>query len=811
MRRNPGEDEDLDLERLFDDGEPFDEVLDATSLVPISSMPLLDEVVIDTPSMGPPTEETGELSEIPPEVDDLRVGQLVQTPDGRKMKIQWINPTKGSVGLGKKRGGNYVFYSFAEVRTLDGAKINVARKEEQKKADAAEGQSEESTDVYDQSYMPEIPMNEDGKPIPYPYQIETINFVMKPKSLNRASTGSGGAFAVGSQVTVVGGPNKEMVGRVYWSGKSKRPPYHDRYGIKTDDGQAFFEDAPFVRAHAHEWNGAIIGDEMGLGKTLSAIVCMESPCVAVVPALLKQNWAREIAMWRPTLTVAVIEGRRPELVDTVSRAADVIVINYDVLDAHVEWLSARRNKTLVADEAHYLKTFRIKWDKTKRANHVEVGPGKTSRRTKAFYDLRMAMPKDGRPILLTGTPILNRTKELFPLLFFLDPVVWGAKNSQLAFWRRYCGGHKTRFGYDANGRTNTQELNQRLVEHYMVRHTKEQVLVDLPEKKRSTMEVSLTPDYQNKYIRAARDFLSWVKSNGGAEAVAKASRALVLTKLTALRRLSAIGKSASVVNYIVEFFVSTQRPLVVMGVHKDAFAKIEEGINAVNEAYRAQKEDEMSPIVPREIRYAKVVGGMNASTRQKAIDDFQDGHLDVILYSIPIATGTTLTRSQDMLFFERMWRPADQVQAEDRIHRIGQQNAVSIVYMDGSGTIDAKMGMMLQNKSSTFAGVIDGVELSTEMSAMLVFGEMIGSVAGWLDGIEELLGNVEDMDERVAEQDGLSDNPRAFERLDAPRVLFDGNMDWLDTYGAERHNDELIPNLVDDVTEEALDSWWDPQ
>jgi len=151
------------------------------------------------------------------------------------------------------------------------------------------------------------------------------------------------------------------------------------------------------------------------------------------------------------------------------------------------------------------------------------------------------------------------------------------------------------------------------------------------------------------------------------------------------------------------------------------------------------------------------------------------------------------------------------VQAEDRIHRIGQQNAVSIVYMDGSGTIDAKMGMMLQNKSSTFAGVIDGVELSTEMSAMLVFGEMIGSVAGWLDGIEELLGNVEDMDERVAEQDGLSDNPRAFERLDAPRVLFDGNMDWLDTYGAERHNDELIPNLVDDVTEEALDSWWDPQ
>ena len=805
LRHNP--DDELDLEALFESGVPE---IEGGDLLPLPSMPLLEQEIPETPPAGPPSQETGEVTEIAPEIDPIRRGDIVQIPGGKKMKVQWVDPRKKRLGVGLKRKSNYLFFSFEEVERVSGKKVVKERDQERKKAAKEEGRDPPPPkDVPPE--MPDLPINPDtGKTWLHPYQIDNVEFLVRHHQRDIAKRTAAG-FAKGSYVRITSGPDAGAHGRIFWIGKSKQTG-KPRYGFEGEDKQTHWVDDDQVEAFGVRWYGGLLADEMGLGKTLCAIVALKTPCVCVVPSLLKPNWKKEIGFWRPELSKTIISGTRPEMVEDMARQADVVIINYDVLHAHVDWLIARQNMTVIADEAHYLKTFQVRWNKESAENEIQMGAGKTTKRARAFHDIRFAMPEGGRPILLTGTPVLNRTKELFPLLYFIDTQTWGGKHAQYRFWQRYCGLEKTRFGINANGRSNTEELHERISGIFMMRHTKEEVLTSLPAKERKTKDVELSPRYKKIYRRAATDFIAWVMSNGGPEAVAAAMRAQTLVQLTKLRHLSAMGKVPATINYITEFFVSTQRPLVVMGVHKEAFSAIAEGLDKVNEAYRAAKSKGQLPPIPRPIRYGKVLGGQAQGPRQKAINDFQDhGTIDVLLYSIHIATGTTLTRSQDMVFFERLWRPADQVQAEDRIHRIGQQNVCKIVYLDGVGTIDAKLGMMLMNKATTAAGVIDGVDLSAEMASMLIFGEMMGMGGGFIDGLMEILDDASAIagegfdDEDLGSGDRFTPNPGHVDT----GPIFDEDGDWIDTYG-----EELEPNPGDDepdpITNEALDSWWDP-
>lgn len=279
----------------------------------------------------------------------------------------------------------------------------------------------------------------------------------------------------------------------------------------------------------------------------------------------------------------------------------------------------------------------------------------------------------------------------------------------------------------------------------------------------------------------------WVAEQGGPEAVARAQQAQALVKLTKLRALSALGKAPFMVQYITNWFQSTQRPLVVMGQHAQAFDAIEEGLEEVNASVRERKKGGKMGVVDRAIRYAKVVGGMSAAKRQAAIDNFQNGHLDVILYSIPIATGTTLTRASDVVFFERAWRPADNLQAEDRVHRIGQTNQVTVTYIDAEGTLDAAMGNLLKDKTSAAVSVIDGIELESDEAAMLVFGEMWGTVLG---ASGPLTLSIEELDEAVREGHRQAEEEmKGVKKNPAPRLL-DEDGEWIDSYDDESDDDE---------------------
>jgi SWI/SNF-related matrix-associated actin-dependent regulator of chromatin subfamily A-like protein 1 len=441
----------------------------------------------------------------------------------------------------------------------------------------------------------------------------------------------------------------------------------------------------------------LLGDDMGLGKTAQSIIALDAPCVVVCPATLRMNWAREIGRWRPELSTQVIVGKKP--IEAAAIIADVVIVNYDILPHHLRAIMSKKWTSIVIDEAQYIKTLKLKKDK-------ETGEQKYEGSGRAVATATLAS-KTRRRMLLSGTPMQNRPAELWPLLHVIDPKEWDS-----FFWygKKYCAGYKGPFGWDFSGSSNEEELHRRL-SRYMLRRMKTEVLKDLPEKSRESILVVLSEAEGREYHKAAQQFLEWVAANGGPEAVESAKKAETLTKMTALRRLSAEGKVEAATEWVQTHHESTGRPLVVMGHHATALEPLVDTLGKAG------------------LRVGTILGGDSASKRQKGIDGFQAGELDVVVCSILAAgVGITLTAAQEMLFLERAWRPSDNVQAEDRIYRIGQKNACQITYMDGSGTIDSAIASLLRDKVSTIAAVVDGKALSDEEAMAEVMGDLFREV-----------------------------------------------------------------------------------
>jgi SWI/SNF-related matrix-associated actin-dependent regulator 1 of chromatin subfamily A len=455
----------------------------------------------------------------------------------------------------------------------------------------------------------------------------------------------------------------------------------------------------------------LLADEPGLGKTLQACVASDAPVVVVCPAALRVEWAREFGKWRSDLSTLIVSGTKA-YAPAKYKSADVVIINYDILVPHSKALLKLSIKTLIADEAHYLKTLKQTWNKAKRSYDYSG-----SNRSKAFVDLAQA---SDRLFLLTATPLMNRPIELWPLLHFLDPTRWDKYSS---FGKRFCDGKlETRYvrggrevtSWNFQGASNGKELNAILTANYMLRRTKD--ILPLPPKSRQTKMIALDPKTAREYKRAAKDFENWVREQGGAKAVMKHKMAPALTKMTALRKLAARGKLEYATEWIVNHYESTGRPLVVMGFHRD----VTKGLQVALEATEVE-----SPSGMRPLRVGMIIGGIPEAKRTAYKDAFQAGELDVLVCSIPAAgAGLTLTAASETLFLERTWRPMDQVQAEDRIWRISQKNKCTITYLQAANTVDGIMAAMLVDKQATIAERIDGLDLSEDQAKEYVFGRM---------------------------------------------------------------------------------------
>ena len=411
---------------------------------------------------------------------------------------------------------------------------------------------------------------------------------------------------------------------------------------------------------------AIIADAPGLGKTIQALSFVKhmgyKRTLIVAPASVKFAWAVEIKKWT-NLKGVVIDSKT----DLAKIPADVElwIINYDILKKHHEQLSKIHFDCMVGDECQLIKST-------------------TALRTKAFRSISRNISS---VILLSGTPLLSRPSELFSLLNIIDMKTW---NNWYDFARKYCDAHQGRWGLDASGASNIEELHAR-IKRYFIRRDKTEVLKELPPKTFIDLPVQLDKENAKKYAEASEDLARYLRERAGKQpaAVAASMSAEKLTRLNVLRQLNAMGKVETAIELIESILESGEKVLV--------FSSFIEPLERIEKVFGDKA--------------VKLTGQTPIPERQVVVEKFQnDKGVRVFLGGIRSAgVGITLTAASNVVFLDYSWNPADHQQAQDRVHRPGQTaNSVNIYQLFAMNTIDEDLKDILDHKQGIFDAVIDG-------------------------------------------------------------------------------------------------------
>jgi SWI/SNF-related matrix-associated actin-dependent regulator of chromatin subfamily A-like protein 1 len=416
---------------------------------------------------------------------------------------------------------------------------------------------------------------------------------------------------------------------------------------------------PFQRAgvaYALQARRLFIADEQGLGKTVEALALLEEdgayPAVVICPASLKLNWQREAEHWLPhrSLTVVVGTGK------TIPKA-DITILNYEIVQKHRDRLSVLRPKALILDESHYVKNPQAK-------------------RTKAVRRLAEGLEEGALKVALTGTPVMNHPDELIAQLRILGRL--GEFGSGARFKRRFQGAGAE------------ERIHWHLRRTCFVRRLKKDVMPQLPEKRQVVVPVSL--ENEREYRLAERDVVAWLQEQplelSELEAkVASTLRAERLAQLNLLRRLAGRGKLGAALAWIDDFLES-EEPLVVFASHREL----------------------QETVVQRFPQALHLVGADSAQARDAAVQAFQapDGPQLLVCSTRVAGQGITLTRASNVAFLDLEWSPAMHDQAEDRLHRIGQRDAVTAWYLLAAETIDESMAEVLARKRGIVGAITDG-------------------------------------------------------------------------------------------------------
>ena len=460
---------------------------------------------------------------------------------------------------------------------------------------------------------------------------------------------------------------------------------------------------PYQRAgiaYAMKRDNTLFADEMGLGKTIQAIGVSnaapdEEQILIVCPASLKLNWAREWVKWDvKDLPVTVVthvtrklkkasaewgRGRVSFLNPSEPSALPdgVVIINYDILAKWSKLLNTCEWDMLIVDEAH-----KVKNPDAKRTKNL-LGERKWNKQERRWEMVQYPITAFRR-LFLTGTPIVNRPVELWPLVLAMDPEGLGRYKS--VYERRYCGAHYDGYGYDKSGATNLEELQIKLREKFMIRRLKADVLKELPPKRRQI--IVLEPDGDLEDLLA--------KETAAYEAVQQAQRDgrvvidgvnVPFEELAAVRKEVALAKVPFVIDH-VKAALENEDKVVIFGHHHEVLDRIaaEFGDAAV-----------------------MVDGRTSLTDRDAAVIRFQnDPACRVFVGSIMAAgVGLTLTASSTVIFAELDWVPGNVTQAEDRCHRIGQVDSVLVQHIVLSGSLDGHMVEIIISKQEVIDQALD--------------------------------------------------------------------------------------------------------
>lgn len=399
---------------------------------------------------------------------------------------------------------------------------------------------------------------------------------------------------------------------------------------------------------------ALLADVMGLGKTAQAIMALylhnHMRFLIVCPASLKLNWKRELDMWgRGDLPCQIINGTKA----VIDKGSPFTIINYDIISKKpiLDQLKKMRFEVGIFDESHYLK-------------------GRTSKRTKAVLGSRGIASLCHSCWFMTGTPVLNRPIELYPLLKACIPYILKEHNalSYDAFARKFCGAYWDGYTLQDKGASNIEELNTLLVDSgFMLRRTKAEVLPQLPEKRYQLIPMD-APTQKIKDL-VAREFAF------GRREASYQSLGIGGDEIALLRREIAEAKVQTALE-LIKNELQAKEKMVVFAYHRSVLERLSENLEQTG--------------------YGNVLnyGKTPPKRRQENVDTFQtkDNDCRVFLGQITAAgVGITLTAADQVLFVESSWVPGEIDQAVDRVHRIGQDKSVLIQFLVLTDSLEEHM------------------------------------------------------------------------------------------------------------------------
>jgi SNF2 family DNA or RNA helicase len=449
-----------------------------------------------------------------------------------------------------------------------------------------------------------------------------------------------------------------------------------------------------VAAAAQGHRTFLLADEPGLGKTAQALMAAQAadayPLLCVVPNVVKANWAREVSLWTPHRTVTVIHGDGED----VDGFADIVVVNYEVLDRHVGWLGDHGFRGMVVDEAHFIKN-------------------KTSQRSQHVLELSERIrTRVARPLLmaLTGTPLINDIEDFRAIWQFLGWIDDQKPRAELMNKLEDTGLMPGEPGFYPNARRSVIEMG-------IVRRRKIDVAADIPARRVADLPVELEGAEGRSIREAERELARRLVARYDAALEARTSGPEVVgIDRDLVRRVAKWEREDMEAAKDGENVFSMMRRIgqAKAGLAADYTAQLARSVGKVVffAKHVAVMDEAEESFARRGIQYVSIRGDQSAKARAAAIEAFtNDPETSIVVCSLTAAgVGLNLQVASNMVLAELSWTDAEQTQAIDRIHRIGQSEPVTAWRIIAAQTIDSKIAELIDSKAGLAARALDGAD-----------------------------------------------------------------------------------------------------
>lgn len=452
----------------------------------------------------------------------------------------------------------------------------------------------------------------------------------------------------------------------------------------------------------------LLADEPGLGKTAQALIAAEIagafPLLVVVPNVVKTNWLREVHQWLPQRRPTVVHGDGTEL----NAFSDVFIVNYDILDRHVGWLSKFDFRGMVVDEAHFIKN-----KESQRSKHVQA----VARTIRA----RLQHPL---LVALTGTPLINQIEDFRMIWQFLGWIDDKKPLGELMAKLEAAGLTPADPGFFPAAR-------KAVISMGIVRRRKQDVAKDIPARRIADIPIELDSDAARSIIEAERalvrrlleryDRVIAARGDSDQSVIDEDLVRLVCASeieetkqddsgdnvFTLVRKIGS-AKAVMAADYTTQLARNVGK-VVFFAKHIDVLNQAEKHFASVG------------------IKTTSIRGDQSTTQRQSAIDAFtNDEDVQVIVCSLLAAgVGVNLQAASNVVLAELSWTSAEQTQAIDRVHRIGQELPVTAWRIVAAQTVDQRIAELIDQKSGLSARALDGQETEAGVEGTMQVAALI--------------------------------------------------------------------------------------